>query len=52
MAESNTVSVVPLNQGNYATWKVQCKMALVKDDLWGIVSGSEGPPVDGAEQLA
>ena len=52
MAESKTVAVVPLNRSNYATWKVQCKMALVKDGLWGIVSGKETAPAEGGEQLA
>ena len=30
---------------NYATWKVQCRMALVKEGLWSIVSGTETEPV-------
>ena len=40
MAELKT-AIVPLNRKNYPTWKVQCKMALMKDSLWGIVSGTE-----------
>ena len=44
MAESKTVMVVPLNGSNYGTWKVQCRMALVKDGLWSIVSGTETAP--------
>ena len=44
MAESKTVTVVPLNSSNYPTWKVQCRMALMKDGLWGIVNGTETPP--------
>ena len=44
MAESKTVTVVPLSGSNYGTWKVQCRMALVKDGLWGIVSGTETAP--------
>ena len=44
MAESKTVIVVPLNSSNYPTWKVQCRMALMKDGLWGIVNGTETPP--------
>ena len=52
MAESKTVAVVPLNRTNYSTWKVQCKMALVKDGLWGIVNGSERAPAERGEQLA
>lgn len=40
MAELKT-AIVPLTGKNYPTWKVQCKMALMKDSLWGIVAGSE-----------
>ena len=40
MAELKT-AIMPLNGKNYPTWKVQCKMALMKDSLWGIVSGTE-----------
>ena len=43
MAELKT-AIVPLNGKNYPTWKVQCRMALVKDSLWGIVSGKEAAP--------
>ena len=42
-----SVSVIPLNGTNYPTWKVQCKMALMKDGLWGIVSGTETAPEGG-----
>ena len=42
--DSKTVAVVPLNGANYSTWKVQCRMALIKDGLWGIVNGSEAAP--------
>ena len=52
MAESKTVAVVPLNSSNYSTWKIQCKMALIKDSLWGIVNGTETAPTEGAEQQA
>ena len=42
MAESkSTAVIVPLNGVNYSTWKVQCRMALVREGLWGIVSGTE-----------
>ncbi len=44
MAESRTIAMVPLNGSNYRTWKVQCKMALMKDGLWGIVNGTETAP--------
>ena len=52
MAESKTVAVVPLNKSNYSTWKIQCKMALIKDGLWGIVSGAETAPTGGDEEKA
>ena len=29
-SESKTVTVIPLNGANYATWKVQCRMALIR----------------------
>ena len=44
MAEVRTVAVTPLNGSNYATWKVQCKMALMKEGLWNIVAGTEVAP--------
>ena len=44
MAETTKVLIKPLNGHNYATWKVQCKMALIKDGLWKIVTGTEGEP--------
>ena len=50
MAESKTVTVVPLNSKNYSTWKIQCKMALMKEGLWRIVNGTEVAPAEGAEQ--
>ena len=44
MAESRTVAVTPLNGSNYVTWRVQCKMALMKEGLWNIVCGTEVAP--------
>jgi len=44
MAELKTVTMVPLNDSNYPTWKVQCRMALMKEGLWGIVNGTETSP--------
>ena len=43
MAEIKSV-IVPLNGNNYPTWKVQCQMALMKDSVWNIVSGTEEVP--------
>ena len=49
MVEIKTV-LIPLNGKNYPTWKVQCRMVLMKDSLWGIVSGTEvAPGEDNAE---
>lgn len=53
MAESKSVAFVPLSGSNYPTWKVQCRMALMKEGLWGIVNGTERSPPEGeAEKLA
>ena len=40
----NHVSIVALNGANYPTWKVQCRMALIREGLWGIVAGTEACP--------
>ena len=40
----NKSTIVPLNGTNYATWKVQCHMALMKENLWGFVDDTEGVP--------
>ena len=50
MAESKTSAIVPLSGANYPTWKVQCRMALVRDGLWGIVSGTETAPTEGGDR--
>ena len=42
--EPGKIVLVPLNEKNYATWKVQVKMYLIKDDLFGIVDGTEVAP--------
>lgn len=51
MAEPKTVAVVPLNRTNYPMWKVQCKMALVKEGVWGIVNGMESTPAEGGSRF-
>ena len=43
-AESLAVSVVPLNGSNYPTWKIQCRMTLMREGVWGIVNGTETLP--------
>ena len=53
MAESRSVTVIPLKGSNYPTWKIQCRMALMKEGLWRIVSGTEVVPDEGeAERRA
>ena len=54
MAESkSTVIMIPLNGNNYATWRIQCKMALMREGLWSIVDGTEVVPgVDAGERYA
>ncbi len=38
------VAIVPLGgANNYSTWAVQCRMALLKEDLWSVVSTPEPP---------
>ena len=45
MAEGkSTVSVIPPNGKNYPTWRVQCRMALIRDGLWSIVNVTEADP--------
>ena len=46
MAEVRS-AVVPLKGDNYATWKVQCRMALIKEGYWSIVSKTETAPTNG-----
>jgi len=40
MASELKTAVVPVNGKNYPTWKVQCRMALMKVGLWNIVEGT------------
>ena len=42
--EPGKIIFVPLNEKSYATWKVQVKMYLIKDDLFGIVDGTKVAP--------
>ena len=49
MAESRTTpTVVLLNGSNYPTWRIQCKMALMKEGLWRIVTIEEVAPTSSA----
>ena len=38
------------NGSNYAIWKVQFTMALKKDGVWGIVSGTKKAPEDNVRE--
>lgn len=49
--ESKLVSMAPLKGSNYSTWKVQCKMALMRDGLWGIIEGTEVEPHEPGDRL-
>ena len=37
-------NIVILKDDNYVTWKYQVRMLLMRDDLYDIVTGDEGPP--------
>ena len=43
MADSRS-GIVPLSGSNYPTWKLQCRMALLKQGVWKIVDGTEVCP--------
>ena len=49
--ETTKILIKLLNGPNYATWKVQCKMALIKEGLWNIVTGNEHAPENQGEQV-
>ena len=40
--------ITPLTESNYATWKVQVKMNLIKEDLFGFIDCTETTPADGS----
>ena len=44
--EATKILIKPVNGANYATWKVQCKMALIREGLWNIVNGTETAPTE------
>ena len=45
--DRSAANITPLNEANYATWKIQMKMFLMRDDLLRIVEGTEVVPVQG-----
>uniref|UniRef100_A0A1X7SZY1 Uncharacterized protein n=1 Tax=Amphimedon queenslandica TaxID=400682 RepID=A0A1X7SZY1_AMPQE len=49
MAEAKTVAIIPLQGSNYPTWKIQCKMALIREGLWDVVTKRETEPTEEAE---
>ena len=54
MAEATkSVSSVLFKGLNYPTWELQCRMVLMREGLWSIVSGTEQAPTnDEAENVA
>ncbi len=45
MADIKSSGIIPpLNDSNYPTWKIQVRIALMKDGLWNIVNGKENAP--------
>lgn len=50
MSESKMLAVTPLKGTNYPTWKIQCRMALMKEGLWRIVTGNETATGDTAKR--
>ena len=46
-----SLHVKTFRQGLYK-WKIQCKLALIKEGLWGIVNGTERAPTENADQHA
>ena len=48
--ETRTILIKPLNGPNYITWKVPCKMALIKEGLWNVVTGNENAPENQGEK--
>ena len=44
------ILIKPLNGPNYATWKVQWKMTLIKEGLQNIVIGNENAPENQRKQ--
>ena len=50
MAEKTII--VLLTGSTYPTWKVQCKMSLMKDGLWGIVNRTEAAPEEGTNRYS
>ena len=44
--EVTKILIKPLNGSNYATWKVQCKMAVIREGLLNIVNEVEAAPAE------
>jgi hypothetical protein len=49
--DSKHVVLIPLKGKNYPTWKVQCRMALMRDGLWDIVNNKEKIPTEGDKEI-
>ena len=49
--DSKKVALVPVNGKKYSTWKVQCRMALMRDGSWDIVNNKEKIPTEGDKDI-
>lgn len=49
MIDIRLVAVVPLKGAHYPTWKVRCRMVLMKEGLRRIVTGEETAPLSDSE---
>lgn len=52
MATFKVMTVTPLDGRNYRTWRVQCQMALMREGLWGLISGGEVEPDEAERRVA
>ena len=43
-ADARSGGIVLLNGDNFSTWKLQCRMMLMKHGVWKIVNGTEVAP--------
>ena len=49
--DQKIVALIPLKGKNYPTWKVQCRMALMRDGLWDIVNNKEKIPAEDDKEI-
>jgi hypothetical protein len=49
MSENNTIRIKPLTNGNYQEWAGEMKAVLMRNGIWGVVSGKTSKPEKGEE---